>query len=70
MKLNAVSGSLILSSLAGSALAGHGGVYLLSEQIVGEDFYNSFNFENITDPTHGRVYAYAACMQTVLLLID
>jgi len=29
--------------------------YFLSENIIGPAFYNHFNFENITDPTHGRV---------------
>lgn len=45
--------SLALALLAGSALAG--AVYTLDECVRGEGFYDSFNFENITDPTHGRV---------------
>ncbi|KAF8636312.1 hypothetical protein AX17_003632 [Amanita inopinata Kibby_2008] len=29
--------------------------YTLSSNIVGSDFYNTFDFEAISDPTHGRV---------------
>lgn len=53
MKLNTVNVSFALASLAGSALAG--AVYTLDDSIVGEDFYSSFNFEAIPDPTDGRV---------------
>ncbi|KAJ6614109.1 endo-beta-glucanase [Mycena sp. CBHHK59/15] len=41
-----------LSSTVSSALAG---TYNRAEHIVGTGFYNSFNFEAISDPTHGRV---------------
>lgn len=58
MKLNIVNVSVALASLAGSALAG--AVYTLSDNIVGEGFYSSFNFEAIPDPTDGRVYVYPA----------
>ncbi|KAG0703323.1 glycoside hydrolase family 16 protein [Suillus ampliporus] len=53
MKLNTLSGSLTLASLAGSALAG--AVYSITDKVIGEGFYDSFHFEAITDPTHGRV---------------
>lgn len=58
MKLNIVNVSVALASLAGSALAG--AVYTLNDNIVGEGFYSSFNFEAIPDPTDGRVYVYPA----------
>jgi hypothetical protein len=35
-----------------------GRFYPLSDNIVGSCFYDEFNFEAITDPTHGRVYAF------------
>ncbi|KAJ7227882.1 glycoside hydrolase family 16 protein, partial [Mycena haematopus] len=41
-----------VASTISSALAG---TYSRSERIVGTGFYNSFNFEAISDPTHGRV---------------
>ncbi|KAF9239252.1 glycoside hydrolase family 16 protein [Melanogaster broomeanus] len=53
MKLSNTSSALVLASLAGFAFAG--AMYTLSECIVGEGFYNSFDFQAITDPTHGRV---------------
>jgi hypothetical protein len=54
MRMNAVSSSLTLALLTGSTLAG--GIYSLTENIVGDGFYDSFNFEAIPDPTNGRVY--------------
>ncbi|KAG2153377.1 glycoside hydrolase family 16 protein [Suillus clintonianus] len=51
--MKTVSSALTLASLVGSALAS--AIYTLSESVRGEGFYDSFNFENITDPTHGRV---------------
>ncbi|KAG2074821.1 glycoside hydrolase family 16 protein [Suillus decipiens] len=48
-----VSSSLALASLVAPALAG--GIYTLDGHVRGEEFYDSFNFENITDPTHGHV---------------
>ncbi|KAF9220689.1 glycoside hydrolase family 16 protein [Gyrodon lividus] len=53
MKLSTASGALVLVSLGRSALAG--AKYTLCEHIAGEGFYDSFNFEAIVDPTHGRV---------------
>ncbi|KAF8556871.1 2 beta-glucanase [Imleria badia] len=53
MKLSAPNGGLVLASLAGSVFAG--ATYIVSESIVGTDFYNHFDFEAIADPTHGRV---------------
>ncbi|KAK7058180.1 glycoside hydrolase family 16 protein [Favolaschia claudopus] len=41
-----------ISSIVPSVL---GGTYSRSENIVGQGFYNSFNFEAIGDPTNGRV---------------
>jgi hypothetical protein len=32
--------------------------YPLSDAIVGSDFYKAFNFEAISDPSHGRVYVF------------
>ncbi|KAJ6552274.1 2 beta-glucan [Mycena vulgaris] len=43
---------LLALSFAASAL---GATYQMSEHIVGEAFYNSFNFEAVPDPTSGRV---------------
>ena len=45
--------SLTLALLTRFALAG--AIYSLTENIVGEGFYDSFNFEAIPDPTNGRV---------------
>lgn len=66
--MKAISSSLALASLVGSALAG--AIYTLDECVRGEGFYDSFNFENITDPTHGRVYVRPACTQFVLFHIE
>ncbi|KAF8803217.1 endo-1,3(4)-beta-glucanase [Phlegmacium glaucopus] len=41
---------LVLSGSSASAYS-----YRLSENIVGQDFYQKFNWEAIADPTHGRV---------------
>ncbi|KIJ67434.1 glycoside hydrolase family 16 protein [Hydnomerulius pinastri MD-312] len=66
MKFSATSGSLALASLAGSAFAG--ATYTLSESVVGNDFYTSFNFEAIADPTDGRVnYVDQATAQSLNL---
>ncbi|KAF7356118.1 Glycoside hydrolase family 16 protein [Mycena venus] len=46
------AGLLALSSFISPVL---GATYSRSENIVGTGFYNSFNFEAISDPTHGRV---------------
>ncbi|KAG6333764.1 hypothetical protein ID866_5326 [Astraeus odoratus] len=53
MKVSLVSAGLAVASLVNIALAG--GVYILSDNIVGNDFYNAFIFEAIADPAHGRV---------------
>ncbi|KAL0946423.1 hypothetical protein HGRIS_012646 [Hohenbuehelia grisea] len=37
------------------ALSVNGASYSKTDTIVGSDFYSAFNFENIPDPTHGRV---------------
>lgn len=58
MKLNIIGISFTFASLAGTALAG--AVYTLDDNIVGEGFYSSFNFEAIPDPTNGRVYVHPA----------
>ncbi|KAF8059824.1 glycoside hydrolase family 16 protein [Lyophyllum atratum] len=44
--------ALTLLSLAGPALAAN---YPLSDSIVGPAFYDTFDFQAIGDPTHGRV---------------
>ncbi|KAG1747521.1 glycoside hydrolase family 16 protein [Suillus occidentalis] len=51
--MKTISSGLALASLVGTSLAG--AIYTLDECVRGEGFYDSFNFENITDPTHGRV---------------
>ncbi|KAF7367032.1 Glycoside hydrolase family 16 protein [Mycena sanguinolenta] len=43
---------MAFASIISSALCA---TYSRSENIVGTGFYNSFNFEAITDPNHGRV---------------
>ena len=30
--------------------------YLITDTIIGPDFYHFFHWQDITDPTHGRVY--------------
>jgi hypothetical protein len=46
----------VLLALLGTGLASRPIGYTLSENIVGHDFLEAFNFQAITDPTHGRVY--------------
>lgn len=53
MKFLTTNGGLVLASLVAPALAG--ATYSLSDSVVGEGFYNTFNFEAIADPTNGRV---------------
>ncbi|KAH0835785.1 hypothetical protein J3R83DRAFT_9628 [Lanmaoa asiatica] len=53
MKFSTANGGLVLAYLISSVLAG--ATYSLSDSIVGEGFYNAFNFEAIPDPTSGRV---------------
>ncbi|KAG9312761.1 glycoside hydrolase family 16 protein [Chiua virens] len=53
MKFSTTNSLFFLSSLARSALAG--GTYTICDRIVGEGFYDAFNFEAIPDPTDGRV---------------
>ncbi|KAG2074808.1 glycoside hydrolase family 16 protein [Suillus decipiens] len=50
-----ISSILALASLVRSTYTPAYGVYTLTERVLGEGFYDSFNFENIPDPTHGRV---------------
>ncbi|KAF8202335.1 glycoside hydrolase family 16 protein [Pholiota molesta] len=45
----------VLLALLGTGLASRPIGYTLSENIVGHDFLEAFNFQAITDPTHGRV---------------
>jgi hypothetical protein len=47
--------SFRLLTLSSGITAVLGATYSRSENIVGTGFYNSFNFEAIADPTHGRV---------------
>ncbi|KAN0078477.1 glycoside hydrolase family 16 protein [Tylopilus felleus] len=66
MKFSSTNSGLVLTSLAGSVFAG--AAYSLSESIVGEGFYNAFNFEAIADPTNGRVnYVDKAIAQSLNL---
>lgn len=44
---------LVLTSIVGPALAGN---YALKQSNVGTDFLSNFQWENISDPTNGRVY--------------
>lgn len=68
MRPSFVRGTLTLVSLAQLAVAG--GLYTLSDSIVGEDFYDAFNFEDISDPTHGRVnYVDSATAQLLGLTV-
>jgi hypothetical protein len=52
MKPSTSSAAILLLFLAGPALSA---TYHLSDNIVGSAFYNAFSFQNIADPTHGRV---------------
>ncbi|KAF8217156.1 glycoside hydrolase family 16 protein [Mycena galopus ATCC 62051] len=55
-------------SFASTVSVALGGTYSLSENIVGTGFYNSFNFEAISDPTAGRVnYVDKATAQSLNL---
>ncbi|KAJ7923470.1 glycoside hydrolase family 16 protein [Mycena leptocephala] len=48
-----ISARLLTLSLTVSSVLG--AVYFRTEHIVGQDFYDAFNFEAVADPTHGRV---------------
>ncbi|KAJ7648634.1 glycoside hydrolase family 16 protein [Mycena polygramma] len=50
--MKTVSAFLTLTSTVSTVL---GASYSRSENIVGQGFYNAFNFEAIPDPTHGHV---------------
>ncbi|KAG6380032.1 glycoside hydrolase family 16 protein [Boletus reticuloceps] len=66
MKFPAATCGLVLPFFARSVLAG--ATYSLSDSIVGEGFYNAFNFEAIPDPTNGRVnYVDQATAQSLNL---
>ncbi|KAJ7138585.1 glycoside hydrolase family 16 protein [Mycena filopes] len=47
--------SLLALSVALFSRASQGALYLHHQHIVGQGFYDNFNFEAIPDPTHGRV---------------
>jgi hypothetical protein len=54
--MKSVSGiSIRLLTLSLTVSSVLGAVYFRTEHIVGQDFYDAFNFEAIADPTHGRV---------------
>ncbi|KAH7908753.1 glycoside hydrolase family 16 protein [Hygrophoropsis aurantiaca] len=66
MVFKLASGFIALASLAGSVLGG--ATYTLSDSIVGTDFYTSFTFEAIPDPTDGDVtYVDMATAQSLNL---
>ncbi|KII86586.1 glycoside hydrolase family 16 protein [Plicaturopsis crispa FD-325 SS-3] len=52
MKFTAATGALCLISAAGTAL---GATYSRSDNVVGDGFNTFFNYDNIPDPTSGRV---------------
>lgn len=47
----------VVASLVSLALAttGHARAWTQSLAIIGSGFYDHFRFDNIADPTHGRV---------------
>lgn len=47
--------SLIAAAHVSAGGSDFGGLYHLTESIVGREFYDHFNWEAIEDPTHGRV---------------
>lgn len=53
MKRSIFSGAIVAVVTVVPALAA---TYSLVDNIVGGDFYNSFEWQNIYDPTNGRVY--------------
>ncbi|KAL4076578.1 glycoside hydrolase family 16 protein [Scleroderma yunnanense] len=53
MRFSLVGGALAIASLVKPVFTG--ATYSLCDEIIGEGFYDKFNFEAITDPTHGRV---------------
>jgi hypothetical protein len=62
MKILPFTGAITLLAFVTSVL---GDFYPLSDDIVGSSFYDEFNFEAITDPTHGRV---CACLDPLIRL--
>jgi hypothetical protein len=55
MKVSFSAGAITLLSFTRPVLTA---TYPLSDAIVGSDFYKAFNFEAISDPSHGRVYVF------------
>lgn len=47
--------SLSTVSLLSAAVPALAGTYSISDTIIGSQFYSKFNFQAISDPTHGRV---------------
>lgn len=54
MRVSLLSGGLAFALLIHRAISGD--VYQVCDTIIGNDFYEAFEFEAIPDPTHGRVY--------------
>jgi hypothetical protein len=53
MKRSFLSGAIVAVATVAPALAA---TYSLVDKIVGGDFYNAFEWQNIYDPSDGRVY--------------
>lgn len=53
MRVSLLSGGLAFALLIHRAISGD--VYQVCDTIIGNDFYEAFEFEAIPDPTHGRV---------------
>ena len=47
--------STVSVALVYSATAVLGATYGRTDSVVGQGFYDYFDFQNIADPTHGRV---------------
>ncbi|KAJ2916096.1 hypothetical protein MD484_g4333, partial [Candolleomyces efflorescens] len=72
-----VKSSYVSTLLWTTALAFHsvpvgatGNSYNLVDRIVGEDFYEAFDWQDIPDPTHGRVYVVSNIEDTFILRGD
>lgn len=66
MKFTTAASLFSLSAVLPSAL---GASYGLTDNIVGSGFYSAFSFQNIADPTHGRVWvAYCPISCSALLI--
>lgn len=53
MKRSFLSGAIVAMATIAPAFAA---TYSLVDNIIGGDFYNAFEWQNIHDPTNGRVY--------------